>query len=326
MDEKLTATDADDCREVPSSLKTSVVVPAYGHCRYLPDLIRALEGGTRRPDEIIVSHSGAHDPSDELAILSPAVLVLHEPKRLFAGVARNRGAARAHGDWLAFIDADVRPCTEWLERILSMAESGTQRFAVGSIGWATTGGYWGMCNWLCEYSEQAPWHPPRQQTGGGSGNMIVSAEDFRRVGGFPAVFRAQDTLLFNRLRSMGREQWFEPGARVDHNNESGFRTFARNQYRMGYHGARVRQRTGLRGSQATKHWPVALLLWMPRNVLLGYRVLLGGPAWWIRGLGYGPGVLLGTWIWTAGFLHRLFETKRRLSKTIGTPARRAKSG
>ena len=288
--------------------ETSVIIPAYGHCPYLPDLLSALMDGERRPDEIIVSHSGPHDPTEELAAISVAVTVIHHSERLLGGAARNRGAAIAKGEWLAFIDADVRPRPQWLAALLTSAEREPQRFVVGSVGYATSGGYWGICNWLCEFSEQTPWRPAQFQTGGASCNMMVRAEDFHEAGGFPEDHQpAEDTMLFTYLIGRGRQQWFDPTARVDHHNQSGFRAFARHQYQLGSYSALIRQQVPLRGSLATRVWPLALGLWIPRLGLLSGRLAGGGPKWWLRAIVFAPGLVLGSWIWTAGFLKRVLS-------------------
>lgn len=291
-------------------VETSVIIPAYGHCPHLPGLLTALLDGTHQPYEIIVSHSGPDDPTEEIAALSPSVTVLRQSHRLLGGAARNRGAATAKGEWLAFIDADVRPSADWLENLSASVDQDAKRFVVGSVGYATTGGYWGMCNWLSEFSEQAPWRPAGKQTGGASCNMIVSAGDFKQTGGFPEDYQpGEDTVLFTRLVAMGREQWFEPAARVDHHNQYGFRSFMHHQHRLGYHSALVRQRFPLRGSVATRVRPLALLLWGPRLALLARRLFSGGPAWWLRGVVYAPGLLAGALLWTAGFINRVMSSQ-----------------
>ena len=304
--------------------ETSVVIPAYGHCPHLPGLLRALLDGEQRPGEIIVSHSGSDNPTNEIAAISDVVTVLHHSERLLGGAARNRGAAAAKGKWLAFIDADVRPRPGWLRALLASVRGAPGRFVVGSVGYAASGGYWGMCNWLCEFSEQAPWHPARAQTGGASCNMILRAMDFREAGGFPEDHQpGEDTMLFSRLAAMGREHWFEPAASVGHYNQAGLRSFARHQYRLGFHSALVRQRMPLRGSLATRIWPLALVLWIPRLGLLGARVAGGGPAWWLRGTAFAPGLVLGSWFWTAGFLKRVLSrpSHRTLSSARPTVER-----
>jgi len=296
--------------------RVSVVIPAYGHCPHLPALVRALLAGDRVPDEIFVSHSGSDDPTAAMAEISGAVRVLHHPGRLLGGAARNRGAAVAAGEWLAFIDADVRPEPGWLHAPLATATQAPDRFAVGVIGYATSGGYWGLCNWLCEFSEQAPWLPARQQTGGASCNMAVRAADFRAAGGFPEEYQpAEDTMLFTRLISLGRTQWFEPSAQVDHHNQYGLRAFARHQHRLGYHSALIRQHAPLRGSIATRIKPLAFTLWLPRLAFVSRRILAGGPAWWLKGLGFAPGLVLGSWFWTAGFVGRVIERQDATSRS-----------
>jgi hypothetical protein len=91
---------------------------------------------------------------------------------------------------------------------------------------------------------------------------------------------------------------------VDHFNVAGLARFARHQHRLGFHSALVRQQVALRGSLAVRVWPLVLALWIPRLALMGGRLLRGGPAWWLRGIGLAPGLLLGAWAWTAGFMQR----------------------
>ena len=297
--------------------RVSVIIPAYGPCPYLPQNLRALLDGTRSPDEIIVSHSGTDDPTESLSAIDGRILVLHSHERLLAGAARNRGAGKAQGRWLAFLDADVRPCPGWLAALLELAEGGSgddsgdareslDRLVVGSIGTATSGGYWGMVNWISEFSELAPWHPRRRQVGGASASMMVPAEAFRAAGGFAEAFQpAEDTLLFARLRKAGHAHWFEPAARVDHYNVPGFASFHRHQDQLGRHSALVRQAVDLPGSVATRIWPIALGMWIPRFGVVLRRLLQGGPRWWGRALLYLPGMLLGAWIWNWAFLSQV---------------------
>lgn len=293
--------------------RVSVIIPAYGPCLHLAQNLRALLDGTRQPDEIIVSHSGSDDPTERLAAVDEAIRVLHSEQRLLAGAARNRGAAAAQGEWLAFLDADVRPCPQWLAALVKVAEGDSgddedapKRLVVGSIGTATSGGYWGMVNWISEFSELAPWHPKRLQVGGASASMMVPAAAFRAAGGFAEAFQpAEDTLLFARLRQAGHQHWFEPAARVDHFNVPGFASFHRHQDQLGRHSALVRQATDLPGSVATRVWPIALGLWVPRFSVVLLRLLKGGPRWWGRAVLYLPGMLLGSWIWGWGFLSQV---------------------
>lgn len=48
-------------------LDVSVIIPAYHHCPYLPQVIAALLQQSFAPRKIIVSHSGPHDPPEARA-------------------------------------------------------------------------------------------------------------------------------------------------------------------------------------------------------------------------------------------------------------------
>lgn len=287
---------------------TSVIIPAYGRCSHLPEVISALDRGSRRPDEIIVSHSGEHDPTHELAQNFPNVRVLHSPDRLFAGAARNRGVENSVGDWLVFLDSDVAPAPDWLNRLIGAASEGDDRFVVGSVGVAEPGGYWGMSNWICEFSEMAPWRKSGPQTGGASCNMIVDRDAFVAAGGFDGAVRAaEDTLLFAALRANGLEHWFEPSAEAAHFNIAGFRRFVRHQRMMGFHSATVRKQAPLRGAMATRIKPLSFIIWAPRLRLILGRILAGPMGWKFASIGFLPGLLIGMAAWTAGFVAAVYS-------------------
>jgi GT2 family glycosyltransferase len=290
----------------------SVVIPAYGHCSHLDDLLRALHQQTLPPDEIVVSHTGPSDPSAAIARAFPRVHVLHQDSRLFGGAARNRGAMVAQGEWIAFVDADVRPRPDWIERLLEAGRAAPNRFVVGSVGYCTTGGYWGVSNWLSEFSEQAPWHAPREQAGGASCNMVVRKADFEAAGCFPEAYQpGEDTALFAELRRLGRQQWFSPESRVDHHNVRGLRRFFSHQLRLGRHSALVRQRLALRGSLATQLGPLSFFLWVPRMALFTGRLAKGGPVWWVRGSLHAPALVVGSWVWGLGFVDQVVRRTLR---------------
>ncbi|MEM9761035.1 MAG: glycosyltransferase [Pseudomonadota bacterium] len=286
-------------------MTVSIVIPAFGPSPHLAESIRAMLSADTVPDEIIISHSGPDDPTAMLACFAPRVRVRHDDHRLLGGAARNRGASEATGRLLVFMDSDVRPASGWLNALIVACRPG--HFVVGSVGMAETGGYWGMANWISEFSEQAPWRSAGAQTGGASCNMALARADFEAAGGFAETHQpGEDTLLFHRLRAAGLTQWFEPSSRVEHYNQHGFAAFRRHQERLGYHSALVRQQVALDGSITTRVRPLALLLWLARLWRIMGRMAGGGPAWWGRMVTLGPAVVLGSWIWSAGFLRRIY--------------------
>lgn len=285
----------------------SVIIPAFGHCPHLLKVLDALETQSLRPAEIIIVHSGPDDPTDELRHKKPAVMVIHSDSRLYAGAARNLGAENAATPWLAFLDSDVRPVGTWLESLLKSAESQLAQLVVGSVAYAVTGGYWGLCLWATEFSGQFPHLKSEETERGASANMVVSADAFAQAGGFPDDIRiGEDTVLFARLRQMGIVQWFASDAEVQHYNIGGFLYYARHLFPLGKSSALCRRRYALQGHIVTKFWVLAPGLWLARLYLISKRSL--GK----NGLGKRflacllPGIMLGVIIWNIGFILGLF--------------------
>lgn len=293
------------------------MIPAYGDIPHIVAILEALEHGSRVPDRVVVSHSGPCQPGDELKQRFRKVMFLHADGRLFAGAARNRGAAAATESILAFCDSDVLPAPDWLERLVGGLESSTRRFTVGSIGIARTGGYWGMTNWLCEFSELAPWRVPREQVGGGSGNMAVFREHFDSVGGFSGEVRTgQDTLFFHALRGHGLQQWFEPTAVVGHFNHSGLASMARHQWMHGRSFVRLRRNAWLPGSHLVRARWLAPMLPAVKMLRIVGRLLKAGPRQWAMAVAYLPGVVVAMTCWGAGLMKELFSGPFQSSDSV----------
>lgn len=311
MDQRAEGVTADAPPKGGRSPEVSVVIPDYGHSPFLSQNIAALLAGTRVPDEIIVSHSGPHDPTARLTAEFPQVTVLHSDDRMLGGAARNRGAEAALGRWIAFIDSDVCPSETWLEAMLSAATTGRrERFVVGSIGYQTTGGYWGLCLWMSEFSEMLTHLPSREQSGGASCNMLVKKQDFLSAGTFPTDFQpGEDTVLFARLRDMGRQQWFASEALVRHFNLPGLGRYLRHQTNLGRWSATVRRSLPLPGAWVVKAWPLAPFVWIARLGLFAKRVVPGGVRSIVLFLFLLPGIVAGLIAWNIGFLKGLSMTR-----------------
>jgi glycosyltransferase involved in cell wall biosynthesis len=109
---------------VPSTV--SVVVAVLNAERWLAEQLAALAEQTYRGEwELLVVDNGCTDGS--LAIAGawahrlPSLRVIPARGRRSLNHARNAGAAAAHGEYLAFCDADDVVCPEWLEALVAAA-------------------------------------------------------------------------------------------------------------------------------------------------------------------------------------------------------------
>ena len=84
----------------------SVVVPTYNRAELIQEAIESVLRQTTPVHEIIVVDDGSTDSTCELVRSYGDRVVLLRHDRRGPAAARNRGLARATGDWIAFLDSD----------------------------------------------------------------------------------------------------------------------------------------------------------------------------------------------------------------------------
>ena len=93
----------------------SVIIPTLNEAAYLPHLLETLSAQTHPPREIIVADADSTDGTRELAQAHGALVV----RGGMPAAGRNAGARAATGDVFLFLDADVLPHADFIERALS---------------------------------------------------------------------------------------------------------------------------------------------------------------------------------------------------------------
>jgi hypothetical protein len=111
-----------DSVSAPGATPTfSVVIPAYQAAGTIPEAISSALGQTTAPLEVIVCDDGSTD--DLAGAVEPfrKDIVLVRDENAGAAAARNRGLARARGDFVAFLDTDDAWLPRYLERLGELA-------------------------------------------------------------------------------------------------------------------------------------------------------------------------------------------------------------
>lgn len=129
---------------------------------------------------------------------------MHQPQKGPAA-ARNRGAARAVGDFLCFTDDDCIPDRQWLNALATVFGE----FPHYSIGGKTS--YWLKINPYAETSQliidvvyENSNTRKRQQEFFAANNLAVSTDHFRQIGGFNPDFKtAEDREFCDRWLNHG---------------------------------------------------------------------------------------------------------------------------
>ncbi len=280
-------------------IEVSVIVPSYNGGAVLEDCIDSLLAQRcDRSYEIIVAASA----DDAAGLPRPRhedrLRVLDWVGRVPAAVARNRGAAAARGELLAFCDADVLADRNWLEQLCA-ASAGT--FAVaGAVRNGTPFSRAGTIEYLVEFFDFHPARPPRTAWQGATCNLLLPRALWQEYGPFPEdMGGCEDTLLTVAIRDAGRLR-FSPDAVISHRNRTRLRTVLAHQFELGRFTARLGRRGPCRLRFLVRYTPLAPVAAGGRVVSLFARVAAWTPADLPKTLRLLPGIVAAFTAWGAG--------------------------
>lgn len=217
------------------SRQVSVVVPVRNAAKTIADCVESLLALDYPGDgfEVLVVDNASTDRTPAiLERYADRVRLLHEPSR-GASHARNAGVRHAHGEVIAFTDADCRVDRNWLAEIVSSLRDEGVGMAGGPILAAEP------CNYVERFGETIHdqeraigfWKPPYVITA----NCAARKSTLEAIGGFdPAFPRSQDADLSFRLWGAGYRLAFAGGAIVYHRNERTLRGLMREGFQHGF--------------------------------------------------------------------------------------------
>ena len=169
----------------------------------------------------------------------PEVTLITFSERKFAGGARNAGILAAHGDIIAFIDADCTAATNWVNAIIQA--HGAPHAAIG--GAIANGGHGGVASWaafFCEFSEWMPGGSARWLEDMAAANISYKRSVLEEFGPFIEDTYCSDSELHWRMARNGHRIWFEPSVLVNHHSIDKLDAFLKHEFAHGRSFARVR--------------------------------------------------------------------------------------
>jgi glycosyltransferase involved in cell wall biosynthesis len=174
----------------PAAL-VSVVVPTRDAAPTLRTCLQSIRAQTHPAIELIVVDNWSADGTWELALKLADVALRAGPER---SEQRNAGVARARGEWVMWIDADMELCPDVVERALAAA------LTAGAVGVfvperSEGSGFWTRCRTL----ERSCYHgEPRIEA-----PRLLRKGDLERDGGFGTGAGMEDAELRTRLLAAG---------------------------------------------------------------------------------------------------------------------------
>ncbi len=291
---------------------TSVVIPLYNDAASIGSVLDALEKQTDAPPfEVIVVDDGSTDGGPEL-VRTRATLI----RQTNAGpaAARNRGAGRAQGDYLLFLDADCTPSSHWVAR---MTRALAGRGFDGVMGTLTAAND-GVVPRLVQLEVEDRY---RSMARARDGVDFIAAPScgfnrgvFLALGGFNESLRqAEDVEMGYRFTEAGHRIAFVADAPVAHQHQSTWEEFIRTKYRR----AIGRLRVFALFPQKRRHDS-----WTPFALKLQFAAIALAVCALPLGLVVPPAALLGLGLILAAVLlgwPLVLATARRQASLIGFP-------
>ena len=209
----------------------SIIVLNYNGARFLNDCLSSLLSQTYRPMEIIVADNGSTDNSCEIVATFARVNCVELHENYGFGKGNNLAAKHANGDYLLFVNNDMRFAPDMVEILVSFASSSPNLFALDSR----------QLRWDGEETIHSATSFAAQGTGGlhfvpgiemiqidvdepvcvpfaNGANLFCDADRFRALGGFdPVLFLDwEDVDLCWRALLRGWDSWYVPRATCWH--------------------------------------------------------------------------------------------------------------
>lgn len=234
----------------------SIVIPTYNR----PDQLAACLESLTRLDcprhlfEVIVVDDGSRIPPEAVVARFREKLDLTLLPEAHAGPAkaRNTGASRARGKFLAFTDDDCLPANDWLRKMEVHFNKDPDQGVGGPLVDARSDSPYSKANhllldYLYRYFNREV-GAARFLT---SSNMAFPGERFKEIGGFDEGFRlaaGEDREFCDRWRHDGRKITFDSVIHVYHTKPMAFGSFFHQHFAYGrgafyFHRARG-QRSG----------------------------------------------------------------------------------
>jgi glycosyltransferase involved in cell wall biosynthesis len=233
----------------------SIIVPTYNRPRQLADCLRALSvlDYPRHRFEVMVVDDGGDCPLEEVvASFRPRLRVtLITRHNGGPGAARNTGAARARGRFLAFTDDDCLPSRQWLGAMAACFASGPwQAIAGRTVNALNRNPFASASQFIVDMVHAYYNTDPHQARFSASNNLALPTRMFLVLGGFDESFRtSEDRDLIDRWRHHGHGLIFAPEVLVYHAHRLDWGGYCRQHFGYGrgafrYHQARARRGCG----------------------------------------------------------------------------------
>jgi glycosyltransferase involved in cell wall biosynthesis len=219
----------------------SIIIPTYERPRQLATCLKSLTRLEYPSDlfEVIVVDDGNKAPLDRIVapFCNRIKLILIRQLNSGPAAARNTGAVRANGKFLAFTDDDCRPSPNWLQA-LSVRFANEPESIIGgrTLNTLLNNLYSTMSQVITDAVYDYYNNDSDQEHFFTTNNLSLPADRFRAVGGFDTTFplaAGEDREFCDRWLQHGYPMIYAPEVVINHAHVLSFRSFLKQRLNYG---------------------------------------------------------------------------------------------
>ena len=232
----------------------TIIVPTNNRPERLANCLESLSrlDYPHEQFEVIVIDDGSDMPLQP--VVAPFLYQLNVTllKQLHTGPAgaRNAGAERAKGEFLAFTDDDCTPAPDWLQKLAEHFNEVPEHAIGGRVLNALSKNPYATTSQIIVDVAYVHYDVnPNLTRFFASNNLAVPAGPFHTIGGFDTTFKtAEDREFCDRWQRHDLQMTYVPEALVYHSNALNFRSFWRQHFNYGRGAYRYHQKRTQHGA------------------------------------------------------------------------------
>jgi glycosyltransferase involved in cell wall biosynthesis len=263
----------------------SIIIPTFNRPVQLTTCLQSLTllDYPREHFEVIVVDDGSKIPPEAVvsSFQNRLNLTLVTQPHSGPAIARNKGATRAKGEFLAFTDDDCTPAPNWLKALATRFDGPPDNMIGGrTLNMLPNNPYSTTSYLLIEYLYSYYNANPDRAQFFTSNNLTLPTDRFHKIGGFDIFFpraAAEDREFCERWLRYGHRMTYAPEVLIYHAHQLAFHSFCRQQFNYGRGAFCFHQLRGRRNRQHFRIEPLSFYLNMlcyPWLQMQGTKALL----------------------------------------------------
>jgi glycosyltransferase involved in cell wall biosynthesis len=247
--------DLIDTKDTSEMIRASVIIPTFNRADALKNCLFALQNQSydKNWEIIVVDDGGYYDLSNRIKQFEQELTItLIKQENGGPAKARNNGADKAQGKFLAFLDDDCEPRPHWLKNLMTSAKGdvivgGKTENKLSDNPYSETSQL--LVSFLYSYFEGTPWLFFT------SNNFLMEKKAFLEIGGFDETFKTsagEDREFCVRFSHLKGRLECNSNAIIDHSHDLTFISFWRLHKKYGNASFHYRTKTNLFGVKSMK--------------------------------------------------------------------------